>query len=110
MIRFDGRDLLALDLKKERWLRRELQIVFQDPYGSLSPRLTVGQIVTEGLLVHEPQLPRAERDRRAVQALFRVQLDPATRNRYPHEFSGGQRQRIAIARTMILKPQRCRAR
>jgi ABC-type microcin C transport system duplicated ATPase subunit YejF len=104
-IRFEGRDLTALDLKKERWLRRELQIVFQDPYGSLSPRLTVGQIVTEGLLVHEPSLSRAERDRRAVQALREVQLDPAMRNRYPHEFSGGQRQRIAIARTMILKPK-----
>ncbi len=104
-IRFEGRDLTALDLRKERWLRRELQIVFQDPYGSLSPRLTVGQIVTEGLLVHEPALPRAERDRRAVQALEEVQLDPAMRNRYPHEFSGGQRQRIAIARTMILKPK-----
>ena len=105
VIRFEGRDLKAVDLRKERWLRRELQIVFQDPYGSLSPRLTVGQIVTEGLLVHEPELPRAERDRRAVQALEEVQLDPATRNRYPHEFSGGQRQRIAIARTMILKPK-----
>ena len=97
----DGRSISG----KERWVRRELQIVFQDPYGSLSPRLTVGQIVTEGLLVHEPELPRAERDRRAVQALDEVQLDPATRNRYPHEFSGGQRQRIAIARTMILKPK-----
>ena len=104
-IRFEGRDLRALDLKRERWLRRELQIVFQDPFGSLSPRLTVGQIVTEGLLVHEPQLSRAERDERAVQALEEVQLDPAMRNRYPHEFSGGQRQRIAIARTMILKPK-----
>jgi len=104
-IRFEGRDLKALDLKKEHWLRRELQIVFQDPYGSLSPRLTVGQIVTEGLLVHEPSLSRAERDRRAIQALEEVQLDPAMRNRYPHEFSGGQRQRIAIARTMILKPK-----
>jgi oligopeptide transport system ATP-binding protein len=104
-IRFEGRDLKALDLKRERWLRRELQIVFQDPFGSLSPRLTVGQIVTEGLLVHEPSLSRAERDRRAVQALKEVQLDPATRNRYPHEFSGGQRQRIAIARTLILKPK-----
>jgi ABC-type microcin C transport system duplicated ATPase subunit YejF len=104
-IRFEGRDLTALDLKKEHWLRRELQIVFQDPYGSLSPRLTVGQIVTEGLLVHEPSLSRTERDRRAVQALQEVQLDPAMRNRYPHEFSGGQRQRIAIARTMILKPK-----
>jgi oligopeptide transport system ATP-binding protein len=105
VIRFEGRDLKALDLKKENWIRRELQIVFQDPYGSLSPRLTVGQIVTEGLLVHEPELPRAERDRRAVQALKEVQLDPAMRNRFPHEFSGGQRQRIAIARTMILKPK-----
>ncbi len=104
-IRFEGRDLKALDLKHESWLRRELQVVFQDPYGSLSPRLTVGQIVTEGLLVHEPALSRAERDRRAVQALKDVQLDPAMRNRYPHEFSGGQRQRIAIARTMILKPK-----
>jgi oligopeptide transport system ATP-binding protein len=104
-IRFEGKDLRSLDLHKERWLRRELQIVFQDPYGSLSPRLTVGQIITEGLLVHEPGLSRAERDRRAVLALAEVQLDPATRNRYPHEFSGGQRQRIAIARTMILKPK-----
>ncbi len=105
VIRFEGRDLKALDLRKDRWLRRELQIVFQDPYGSLSPRLTVGQIVTEGLLVHEPELPRDERDRRAVTALQEVQLDPAMRNRFPHEFSGGQRQRIAIARTMILKPK-----
>jgi oligopeptide transport system ATP-binding protein len=104
-IRFEGRDLTKVNLKRERWLRRELQIVFQDPYGSLSPRLTVGQVVTEGLLVHEPALSRAERDRRAVQALEEVQLDPAMRNRYPHEFSGGQRQRIAIARTMILKPK-----
>jgi oligopeptide transport system ATP-binding protein len=104
-IRFEGRDLRALDLRKERWVRRDLQLVFQDPFGSLSPRMTVGQIVTEGLLVHEPAISRAERDRRAVQALEEVQLDPATRNRYPHEFSGGQRQRIAIARTMILKPK-----
>jgi oligopeptide transport system ATP-binding protein len=105
VIRFDGRDLKALDVRKERWLRRELQIVFQDPYGSLSPRLTVGQIVTEGLLVHEPELSRAERDRRAIAALEEVQLDPAMRNRFPHEFSGGQRQRIAIARSIILKPK-----
>jgi oligopeptide transport system ATP-binding protein len=104
-IRFQGRDLTKVDLRKERWVRRELQLVFQDPFGSLSPRLTVGQIVTEGLLVHEPGISRAERDKRAIQALKEVQLDPAMRNRYPHEFSGGQRQRIAIARTMILKPK-----
>src|SRR5690606_27983050 len=94
-----------LDLRRERWLRRELQLVFQDPFGSLSPRLTVGQIVTEGLLVHEPSLSRAARDDRAVQALEEVQLDPVARHRYPHEFSGGQRQRIAIARSLVLKPR-----
>ncbi|WP_312798195.1 ATP-binding cassette domain-containing protein, partial [Tianweitania sp.] len=74
-------------------------------FGSLSPRMTVGQIVTEGLLVHESGIPRAERDCRALQALQEVGLDPAMRNRYPHEFSGGQRQRIAIARALILKPE-----
>jgi oligopeptide transport system ATP-binding protein len=104
-IHFEGQDLTEVDMRKAQRLRRELQLVFQDPFGSLSPRMTVGQIVTEGLLVHEPQLSASERDRRAVEALNEVQLDPAMRNRYPHEFSGGQRQRIAIARTMILKPK-----
>lgn len=85
--------------------RRELQLVFQDPFGSLSPRMTVGRIITEGLLIHEPNLSAKERDRRAQEALREVGMDPAMRNRYPHEFSGGQRQRIAIARTMILKPK-----
>ena len=79
--------------------------MFQDPYGSLSPRMTAGEIVTEGLLVHEPSLGRRERDRRAAQAFAEVRLDPAWRNRFPHEFSGGQRQRIAIARAMILHPK-----
>jgi ABC-type microcin C transport system duplicated ATPase subunit YejF len=88
-----------------RPLRRELQLVFQDPFGSLSPRMTVGRIITEGLLIHEPDLSGRERDRRAGAALAEVGLDPGMRNRYPHEFSGGQRQRIAIARTMILRPR-----
>ncbi|WP_406853593.1 ABC transporter ATP-binding protein [Alsobacter sp. KACC 23698] len=103
-VRFEDRDLTGLDRAAMRPLRRRLQLVFQDPFGSLSPRMTVGEIVTEGLLVHEPAITRAERDRRAASALEEVGLDPSTRNRFPHEFSGGQRQRIAIARTMILNP------
>jgi len=103
--RFGKTDISGLDRAGMRPLRRSMQLVFQDPYGSLSPRQTVGEIITEGLYVHEPQLSRAERDKRAIEALKEVGLDPAARNRYPHEFSGGQRQRIAIARAMILKPQ-----
>jgi ABC-type microcin C transport system duplicated ATPase subunit YejF len=104
-IYFDGRSIAGLGREAMRPLRKELQIVFQDPFGSLSPRMTAGQIVTEGLLVHEPSISSRDRDRRAVQALEEVQLDPDLRNRYPHEFSGGQRQRIAIARAIILSPK-----
>ncbi|MDI6026571.1 ABC transporter ATP-binding protein [Corticibacterium sp. UT-5YL-CI-8] len=104
-IRFENLDLSKADREEMRPLRKELQLVFQDPFGSLSPRMTVGQVITEGLLVHEPSLSTKERDRRAIEALKEVGLDAASRNRYPHEFSGGQRQRVAIARAMILKPK-----
>jgi oligopeptide transport system ATP-binding protein len=105
MVRFEDRNLMPLDRAAMRPLRRQLQLVFQDPFGSLSPRMTAGEIVTEGLLVHEPSISRKERDRRAIRAFEEVRLEPAWRNRFPHEFSGGQRQRIAIARAMILHPK-----
>ena len=104
-ISFDGRDLTRLDKSSMRPLRRSMQLVFQDPYGSLSPAMRIGDIVTEGLRVHEPAIIRRERDERAVLALEEVLLDPSLRNRFPHELSGGQRQRVAIARAMILKPR-----
>ena len=88
-----------------RPLRRELQIVFQDPFGSLSPRMSVAEIIEEGLKVHEPKLSADDRDDKVVAVLGEVGLDPLTRFRYPHEFSGGQRQRVAIARAMVLNPK-----
>ena len=104
-VRFLGQDITGLSRRELQPLRRQLQIVFQDPYGSLSPRMTVGEIVTEGLLVHEPSLSASDRSERAASALAEVGVDPASHNRYPHEFSGGQRQRIAIARAIILRPK-----
>jgi len=104
-IQFAGRDIQGLSSRALRPFRREMQIVFQDPYGSLSPRLSVGQIVEEGLRVHGIGATAEERRRLIEHALIEVGLDPETRDRYPHEFSGGQRQRIAIARAMVLKPR-----
>ncbi|MDR6755313.1 microcin C transport system ATP-binding protein [Mycoplana sp. BE70] len=104
-IAFVGKDIANYSFKEMRPLRNRMQIVFQDPYGSLSPRMSVADIVAEGLEIHEPKLSADERDRRVASALEETGLDPATRWRYPHEFSGGQRQRIAIARAMVLKPQ-----
>jgi microcin C transport system ATP-binding protein len=103
-IRFDGTNIQGWQAKRMRPLRRQMQVVFQDPYGSLSPRLSIGQIIEEGLKIHGIG-DRADRERRIAQALEEVGLDPASRHRYPHEFSGGQRQRVAIARAMVLKPR-----
>jgi microcin C transport system ATP-binding protein len=104
-IKFSGRDINALSFKQMRPLRREMQIVFQDPFGSLSPRMPIADIIAEGLRVHEPKLSESMRDSRVVAVLNEVGLDPSLRFRYPHEFSGGQRQRIAIARAMVLNPR-----
>jgi len=104
-IRFNGRDIQGLKSKALRPLRREMQVVFQDPFGSLSPRLSIGQIVEEGLKVHDLGGSAEARETLIVDALKEVGLEPESRHRYPHEFSGGQRQRVAIARAMVLKPR-----
>lgn len=104
-INFCGEDISHYNFKKMRPLRRHIQIVFQDPYGALSPRMSIGEIIAEGLTIHEPHLSYLARDARVIKALREVDLDPETRHRYPHEFSGGQRQRVAIARAMVLNPK-----
>ncbi|KAB2914435.1 MAG: ABC transporter ATP-binding protein [Hyphomicrobiaceae bacterium] len=104
-IAYVGRRIDGFDSKQMRPLRKEMQVVFQDPYGSLSPRLSVGQIIEEGLLIQSPGMGYEERRSRVGAALKEVGLDPAAQDRYAHEFSGGQRQRIAIARAMVLEPK-----
>jgi microcin C transport system ATP-binding protein len=101
---FLGNKIQGLRFKEIRPFRRDMQIVFQDPFGALSPRMSIGDIVAEGLTVHQKSLSEAEREARVIRALRDVGLDPATRFRYPHEFSGGQRQRISIARAVVLEP------
>ena len=101
---FMGKPLQDLRFKEMRPFRRNMQIVFQDPYGSLSPRMSVSDIIQEGMWIHQPHIPRHECEQRVISALVDVGLDPETRFRYPHEFSGGQRQRIAVARAIVLEP------
>lgn len=104
-IRFEGRDIQALSVSDLQPLRRQMQVVFQDPFGSLSPRMSIGEIIAEGLRIHDPDGDAASRDAKVVEALQDVDLEPDSRFRYPHEFSGGQRQRIAIARAIVLRPR-----
>ena len=102
---FKGRDIFAMDQRELRALRREVQIIFQDPYASLNPRMTVGDIITEGWEIHPEVVPKDRRRARLADLLERVGLDPEHANRYPHQFSGGQRQRIGIARALALGPE-----
>jgi microcin C transport system ATP-binding protein len=104
-IQFEGREIQGQTFKQIRPLRNEMQVVFQDPFGSLSPRMSIGQIVEEGLKIHGIGATPEERRSMIDQVLEEVGLDPETRDRYPHEFSGGQRQRVAIARAIVLRPK-----
>ena len=103
-INFAGHELASLDQKQIKPLRSRIQIVFQDPFGSLSPRMSISEIIAEGLQIHQPD-NKAQHEALIIDALNEVGLDPDSRHRYPHEFSGGQRQRIAIARALVLKPE-----
>jgi microcin C transport system ATP-binding protein len=103
-IAFLGKDTTGLKFRQMRPFRRHMQIVFQDPYGSLSPRMSVSDIIEEGLWVHHPKMSQEQREQKVIRALRDVGLDPETRFRYPHEFSGGQRQRVAVARAIVLEP------
>ena len=104
-VHFDGRSMQGLSFKMLKPFRASMQIVFQDPYGSLSPRQSINQIIEAGLKVHQPDLDVAERRRRVAESLIEVGLDPEMQDRYPHEFSGGQRQRVALARAIIMQPR-----
>ncbi len=104
-ITFEGRDISAYNRKAMLPLREDMQIVFQDPFGALSPRMSVAQIIGEGLEIHRKSLSKTDREALVIEALHDVGMDPDTRHRYPHEFSGGQRQRISIARAIVLAPK-----
>ena len=105
LISFDGKEIKSLDSQSKRLMKKDFQIVFQDPFGSLSPRQIVGEIVGEGLKVHEPDLKESEMENKVSNSLEEVELEPSFFYRFPHELSGGQRQRVAIARAIILKPK-----
>ena len=104
-ILYDGHDILAMSEREFRPLRRQIQMIFQDPFGSLNPRMTIFSIVGEALEIHFPEMSREDRRARVAELLNQVGLQPEMMNRYPHEFSGGQRQRIGIARALAVKPR-----
>ena len=104
-IYFQGKEFLDFSSSEFRQIKKDFQIVFQDPFGSLSPRQTIGDIIGEGLKVHFPDLNKAQRAEKILQSLKDVELDKNFVNRFPHELSGGQRQRVAIARAIILEPK-----